>query len=269
MTITKRQFSLSLSLLLLPTLAHADALDGLAWLLGLLVSLYVLAGLTLLVTILAYRLTERHWLRWASWLLTGVAVVLGMLWQRAFGSMSSALSTLMFNPFLFLCLPLALWLHGVRYVRQAGAGRSRAVGLAVAVLGLSALLAQCVSMLNRSLWSAGWGGSSVALAVFWLINIGCDMLAWWIVLRQVQKYEPLSWADWSQIATTAGIYAGVTLVFSLFSMWLTLSSYGDTLEVDWVSRLPWLLGSAVLNCAVAGLMLWWEQQRRTGQSPVR
>ncbi|MCR5887766.1 hypothetical protein LRS06_08230 [Hymenobacter sp. J193] len=267
---TRRLCFLFALLLLLPGMAHADALDGAMLMLEIMAGLYGLAGLAIVVIVLAYRWSQYTWLRWVSWVLTGVAVLLGLWWQRVFGHSSAAISFLIVNPFLGFCLPLALWLNAVWYARRAYADWPRALGIAVGVLGLSMILGQTLSLGMMGAGMVGAAGMGIYAVLGWILRTVLLLVGWWIVLKQVQKYEPLVWAGWPQIFFGAAVYTGVVLAYSLLSMWLQISAYPESgnIALKWLtSALPTIVGQSLLSGGIGILMLWGEQRIRAGSMP--
>ncbi|GAA4378265.1 hypothetical protein GCM10023186_14570 [Hymenobacter koreensis] len=92
--------------------------------------------------------------------------------------------------------------------------------------------------------------------------------AWWLVLKQVQKYQPLEWTDWPQTSSAAGVYAGVAVLLQILSMWLSMSAQ-DGVEYMWSSVLASLAGQAVMAWGLGAFSIWLEQRMRMGVSPVQ
>lgn len=252
-----------LPLLLFPLAAQADAVDGLVWLLGAWVVLYALVAAMALVAVLAFWRDTKQW-RWVSWGLTGLALVLGLLLEALFSNRHSLGLT---NPFFALYLPLVLWLNAVWYARRTADWLRRTLAISVAVLGLSGLLVILPQLLIPRLLTAVAINSNGLWPFYLVVGLGAGVLAWWLVLRQVHKYQPLDWADWPQIVRMAAVYAGVSTAYYVLEILLMTLKYNGEVEL-WSGALLGFLTQALLAGATAVLAIWLKQRQRTGQTPT-
>ena len=252
---------IGLLLILLPAVAYADALDGLGMLFGLFMGLYALAAVMALVAVVAFW-RDNQQLRWISWGLTGLALLFGMLQEVVF---SNTHSFDFINPYLALYLPLVLWLNGVWYARQASTWLRQTLGISVGVIGLAILLGTVPRLLVVRLVEAQAGSNVIGLWL-WAVGTAVGLLAWWLVLRQVQKAQPLPGADWPHILRMAAVYVGVSSAFYCLETLYVALRYNVT-EI-WGGALTGLLFQALAAGITAILAIWLEQQQRIGRTPT-
>lgn len=241
-----------------PLAAHADALDG-AFLVF--VGMAVLWGIALgeaLFVVLAYRHPASGILRVFNIIFVLIGLGLGTFWARVFDSSASPFLSL--NPFLDLALPLALWLGGVGQARAATRPAPRLVGVSGAALGAIILLSTLFFSLLRMTISPEilYGGSRL-----WFILLRLPLVfgSWWLVLRQVQQAQPLGWHRPAQWLLPPAMTAGLGLLLSLFTLWLSISSHNGSFGISFSSLFGSLLQSAVPAYGVGVLAIWLHQRR--------
>lgn len=254
----RRIAPLALGLLLLsPLLAHADALDGAAMALELLAAIWGLALLLMLVSLLAYRRPASHTLRRLNYAGIGLSGLLGLAGLVFAGSSNgSALGLGEANPFLRLSLPFAAWLGGANWATFATQPQARRWGVAVAAAGALPTMSTLLNLLTRWLLSAimsfGLGGGySIVLLFKVLTMVG----AWWVVLAQVQRRQPLGWHEPRPVLLVPALATGLGIAY-------TYLPYVGGLDLEWLAlAVVGLLGEGLLGCAVGALAIWLNQRR--------
>ncbi|UOQ54500.1 hypothetical protein [Hymenobacter cellulosivorans] len=254
-----RRFSLVVFLLTIPLLARADALSGLEIFFQLLA---IVAGIALagfVVTLLAYFRPQSRGLQILNYVLVGLNLLLGLLWEQLFSRSSDIPIFGEFNPFLSLAVPLAVWLGAVRLARREEKPLRRLLWVSVAVFATQLLLNPLVQHL---VWSTVDRQAYISGGVFWLgrvVNLLVSFACWWAVLEQVQQQWQLGWQALRPRLLAPALEAGFGLVYSLGSVLLILESGARLADLGqyFVS----LLTGTVLGWAVGALAIWLNQRR--------
>lgn len=254
-----RRFGLVAFLLSLPLLARADALDGLGILFELLAIVAGIAVGGFVVTLLAYFRPQSRGLRVLNYVLVGLNVLLGVLWEQVFSRSSSIPFFQDFNPFLSLSVPLAVWLGSVSLARQEEKPLRRLGWVSIAVFGAQLLLNPLV---QRLVWSSVDRQAYVGGGIFWLgwvVNLLVSFACWWVVLEQVQQQWQLGWQSVRPRLVAPALEAGLSLLFNFASLRLLLEP-GARL-VDPRQYFTSLVTGTVLGWAVGVLAIWLNQRR--------
>lgn len=184
--------------LLLPQMAHADALGAVGLGRALADVLALIAVLVLGVMVVAYRRDAPA----ALLLLLGMSYFFGQFPTREwliFGRI---------NPYGCLCLPLGTWLYGVIRARRARREDVQLAWMGVAIIGLCqlpelrlewAISRVMVPGVNHLEW----------LAVYYPLKIVLALGSWWVVLRQLRLVGGGTWWQpwWRAPAVVAGVGA--------------------------------------------------------------
>ncbi|TGE20384.1 hypothetical protein E5K00_20505 [Hymenobacter aquaticus] len=261
-----RRLGLLLFLLLMPLLTRADALDGAMLMLELLAAVAGIALTGVVLTVLAYARPQSRALRVLNYVVAGLNIVLGMLWEQVFSRSALDPIFLGINPFLSVAVPLALWLGGVTWAREEQKPLRQLVWVSVAVFGAQLLINPVVQQL---MWSVVGQGTYTSGGISWLgwgLSLLLSFACWWLVLEQVQRQWQLGWQAMRPRLLAPALEAGFGLVFSIVSVLMMLGP-GDQLANPgsyWTS----LLGGAVLSWAVGVLAVWLNQRRYAAPAPL-
>lgn len=252
--VSSRRAGLVAGLLLLPLLARADALDGAVMMLEILAALYGLALVTVVVVVLAYRKPGQRGLQVAQAVLLLLCLLLGLLWEQVFNSPTSLSGFL--NPFLLGCLPVGAWLNGLTLARRAQHDNARLGWLAVAIIGLSSLLALFTSVLRLA---PDIFYAMLAMGLQWIFFLGTSLAGWWLVLGQAESSPQLSAAvrrDWWRLpAVAAGVGVAYELVVMLLPTLWPATYDGRSYRLSWSSLLVSMLTTGGIIWAVGVLAL--------------
>jgi hypothetical protein len=196
--------------LLLPQMAHADALGavGLGRAIGGLLALF--GALFLILLPVAY-------LRDAPRLLA-VLMGLSFIWGQ-FPSEEWFLFG-RYNPFAYFCLPLGAWLLGVIRFRRAPRELVQLLWLGLAISGLRELLrvgaewgmGQLITPDQYRLWAVRAG--------YYLLELPLGLGSWWVVLRQLRLEGSGQWWQpwWRAPAIVAAVGAVCQAAFMAFQL---------------------------------------------------
>lgn len=241
-------------LLLCPTLAHADALDGALLVLEVLAAMWGIALLGMLFSTLAYLKPNSRTLAISSYVVNGLGLMLGLLWAQVFSR--GALSGLGENPFFMCSVPLAVWLWAANKVAYRTTPPASTWLVALAVVGASCFL------IGGLFWGLRWLLPDATTKLFgsaywqWLLDPALLFGTWWLVLRQVQRFRPLGWAPQAMWVAPAQV-----LLLSTVWSYLPILSVLSQIEVDarWFTQ---LLGYSLPSYGVGVLAIWLNQRQR-------
>lgn len=248
-------------LLLSPALAHADALDGAAMALGLLAAIWGLALLLMLVSLLAYRRPASQTLRVLNYAGIGLSVLLGLAGLVFTGSSyGSALGLGEANPFIRLSLPFAAWLGGANWATFATQPRARQWGVAVAAAGAIPTVSMLLNLLTHwlilAIMSVGMSGGYFIMELLKLLAM---VGAWWVVLAQAQRRQPLGWHEPRPLLLVPALATGLGMAY-------TYLPYVGSLDLEWLAlAMVGFLGYGLLGCTVGALAIWLNQRRYRAQ----
>ena len=243
-------------LLILPALAHADALDGAFLMLEIMAGLAGLVLVIMLFTLLAYLRPASLTLRVISLVFGGLSAVLGLAWQLLFnGAHAASMSGFGdFNPFLSLTIPFAAWLGGVQQAAAAARPSARRWWVAIAAAGAQLVFGTFLSLVLRwvlpidfSMQGAGYYGR-------WLLGLAASFGLWWLVLRQAERQQPLGWQHWRSAWQVSGLAVVIGMVYSYLPILPLLARA----EGQWLAP----AASHSLVSWVVGALAVWLQQRR-------
>lgn len=240
-----------------PYLAHADALDGAVFMLEILAVLWGFALLGMGLSALAYWKPNSRALAASSYAVNAVGLLLGLVWEQVFSRDNGGGIPFFgdLNPFMAVSVPLAVWLWAANKVAYRTQPQAGTWGVALALVGASFFL-------NQGLfWALRWllFGSlfEVYQTVYWQWLVGPMVLfsVWWLVLRQLQRFQPLGWS--SQAVWLVPVQA---LLLSTALGYLPLLPLLPRIAMDqrWLTQ---LVGHGLLSYAMGVLALRLNQQR--------
>ena len=243
-------------LLLCPSLAHADALDGAFFMLEILGVVWGIALLGMLFSTLAYLKPNSRTLAISSYVVNGLGLLLGLLWALVFSRDNGTLSGIGANAFFTFSVPLAVWLWAANKVACRTTSPANSWLVALAVVGASSFLTAGL------FWGMRWVLPAAALEVFgatywqWLVGPAILLGIWWLVLRQVQRFRPLGWAPQAVWLVPAQV-----LLLSALWSYLPVLSMLPEIEVGDLRWLFQLLGHELLSYGIGVLALWLNQRQ--------
>jgi hypothetical protein len=241
-------------LLLCPTLAHADALDGAMLMLEVMAAIWGIALLGMLFSVLAYLKPSSRTLAISSYVVNGLGLMLGLLWAQVFSR--GAQSGLGENPFFMLSVPLAVWLWAANKVAHRTTPRASTWLVALAVVGASSFL------IAGLFWGIRWLLPDATGEIFgaaywqWLVGPALHFGTWWLVLRQVQRLRPLEW-----LPSAMWLVSAQALLLSTVWSYLPILGVLSHIEVD-PSWLAQLLAHNLIGYGVGVLAIWLNQRQR-------
>ena len=247
--------SLLATALLLPQLAHADALSALGYVYVFLAMLALFATVTLTLMVASYLLPRWRWLHWVQLVLFGMSVGLGLLTYGEslsdgwlfFGS---------FNPLLEFCLPVGAWLNAVVWARRARHDAARLWWVGVAVLALHALLMLAPGVAARYYFRQD--GSSVPLVqgVYLVVSLVMGIMSWAVVWWQLPPAVrvPVKQVWWRAPAVAAAV-ALLYLAVSLKVMLNHQERGMPSISMPWESIIVQALQSLVFSWVVGVVAL--------------
>lgn len=240
-----------------PLLAHADALDGAFFILQLLTAVWGLALLGMVFSVLAYLRPRSRSLEISNYVVNGFCLFLGLAWLLVFsqGSGGSTSQLGEMNPYLRMTVPFAVWLwaaNKVAYRSQPSASTWWvATAVVAATLALNTLLFGLMRWLLAGSLHAVYGGTIWP----WLLSPAIVFGIWWLVLRQVQRVQPLRWP-----ARAVWLVPAQALLLSTACGYLPLLPVLSQLvwDLNWLTQ---SLRHGLLSFGVGAVAIWLNQRR--------
>ena len=198
MTFPRKRLLLVPALLLLPQLAHADALGAIALGQVLLLFLALMAVLVLGLIGLAYRRASPAML----WLLLGLSFFFGLFPTREW-------PLFQLNPYIYICVPLGLWLLGAIKARSAAREEWQLLWMGVAIIGLRQLPELGLEWSLNRVFAAQPEYWPLLRIVLYALKVLVGLGSWWVVLRQLHLTGSGTWWQpwWRAPAIVAAVGA--------------------------------------------------------------
>jgi len=170
--------------LLLPQLAHADALSALGYAYAFMALLVLFAMVTLTLMGASYLLPRWRWLHWVQLVFFAISVGLGLL---TYGESLSEGWGLFgrHNPLLSFCLPVGAWLNAVVWARRARHDGARLVWVGVAVVALHFLLMLVPDEALGFYFRQGGSSTQLFYGAYLLVSLVAGLLSWVVVWWQL------------------------------------------------------------------------------------
>jgi hypothetical protein len=243
MLILKRWPLVPALLLLLPQLAYADALGAVGLGNALADILALLAVPILGLIMLAYRRASPAMML----VLMGFSFFFGLFPTREW-------MLFQINPYIYICLPLGIWLLGAIKARLAAREDWQLLWLGIAIIGLRQLLELGLERYFNQLYAGSQEHLQLLRVGLYTSKVLAGLGAWWVVLRQLHLVgNGTWWQPWwrapAMVAAVGAAYQGVTVLIE-----------GQTFEmadfsVSW-SWIGWLaLESGIVGFVAGALAL--------------
>jgi hypothetical protein len=252
----RRIVPLSIVLLLFcPFLAHADALDGALFMLEILAAVWGIALLCMLFSVLAYLKPNARTLAISSYVVNGLGLLLGLFWALLFSRDNGTLAGIGANPFSTFSVPFAVWLWAANKVACRSTSQASTWLVALGVVSASSFVNAGLFWLMR--WLLPSSGLEAFGTIYWQWLAGPALLLgiWWLVLRQVQRFQPLGW-----LPQAMWLVPAQALLLGTVWSYLPVLSVLSQMVVDlrWFAQ---LLGHSLLSYGIGVLALWLNQRQ--------